>query len=129
MEYKVRNKINTQFNMSSMTDIIFLLLIFLLATIQFVKPTGVVVNLPVSSNKEVKMSQVNVTITANLEYYVEDKKVLLGQFKELLESQFTTKKRGVLLHMDKTVPVDYMIKITDIANRLNATVAVATVLE
>ena len=129
MQFKTKNKINSQFSMSSMTDIIFLLLIFLLVTTHFLQPTGITVTLPVSNNSTIKVSQVNITITAELEYYVENKKVMLAQLMEILESKFTTEKRAILLSMDKKVPVAYMIKVADIANKLNASVAVATALE
>ena len=129
MQFKTKNKINAQFSMSSMTDIIFLLLIFLLVTTHFLQPTGITVTLPVSNHSTIKASQVNITITAELEYYVENKKVMLAQLMEILESKFTTEKRAILLSMDKTVPVAYMIKVADIANKLNASVAVATALE
>ena len=129
MQFKTKNKINAQFSMSSMTDIIFLLLIFLLVTTHFLQPTGITVTLPVSNHSTIKASQVNITITAELEYYVDNKKVMLAQLMEILESKFTTEKRAILLSMDKTVPVAYMIKVADIANKLNASVAVATALE
>ena len=73
MNLKSTNKINSTFSMSSMTDIIFLLLIFFMLTASFVTPSGLPVNLPSSKSSTISIQKVSVTITKDLKYFVNDK--------------------------------------------------------
>ena len=72
MNLKSNNKINPLFSMSSMTDIIFLLLIFFMLTASFVTPSGLPVNLPSSKSSTIVIQKVSVTITKDLKYFVND---------------------------------------------------------
>ena len=73
MNLRSTNKINSTFSMSSMTDIIFLLLIFFMLTASFVTPSGLPVNLPSSKSSTISIQKVSVTITKDLKYFVNDK--------------------------------------------------------
>lgn len=114
--------------MSSMTDIIFLLLIFFMLTSNFVTPSGLPVSLPSSKASDITMQKVSVTITEDLKYYLNDKPIAL----EAIESELAgllqgTEQGAVVLHVDKTVPVEHLVKIAGIAKNLNASVTLATV--
>ncbi|WP_339044411.1 ExbD/TolR family protein [Cardinium endosymbiont of Tipula unca] len=112
--------------MASMTDIIFLLLIFLLITANY-KPKAIPVDLPLSTNEKTVSAQVNVTVTANLRYYVEGKCVSFSQLKNVLQEQLEkTCSKVVVLHMDKSLSIAHMVMIADIANQLEASVSMAT---
>ena len=75
MKLKANNKINPLFSMSSMTDIIFLLLIFFMLTASFVTPSGLPVNLPSSKSSTIVIQKVSVTITKDLKYFVNEKEI------------------------------------------------------
>ncbi len=114
--------------MSSMTDIIFLLLIFFMLTSNFVTPSGLPVSLPSSKSSDIVMQKISVTITSDLKYYMNDKQVA----EEEIEPQLTALLQGtedgaVVLHVDKSVPVEYLVKVAGIAKNLNASVTLATV--
>ena len=75
MNFSPKNKIDTAFSMSSMTDIIFLLLIFFMLTSNFITPSGLPVNLPSSKSSTIVLQKISVTITKDLRYYINDRLV------------------------------------------------------
>ena len=110
-----------------MTDIVFLLLIFFMLTFASIAPQALHIDLPLSNNAETLAPQVNVIITADLEYYIDHQRTTREQLKESLQQILnTTTQRFVLLQVDQSVPVAHMIYVTDIAASLHAKVAVAT---
>lgn len=126
MKINTKNKIETSFNMASMTDIVFLLLIFLLITAND-RPKVIPVDLPLSTNQKTESVQVNVTVTANLQYYVEGKCVPFNRLKDVLQERLEkTFSKVVVLHMDKRLSIAHMVMIADIANQLDASVLMAT---
>lgn len=126
MGLQSKNKVDPSFSMSSMTDIIFLLLIFFMLTSSFITPSGLPVNLPSSETSDIIMQEVSVTITKDLKYSVNDKIVPREQIKAELASLLKDKKGQVVLHIDKDVPVEYLVEIGGIAAGLEANVSIAT---
>lgn len=126
MRLKVRHKIQTQFSMSSMTDIVFLLLIFFMLTVSFVTPTGLAIDLPTSYTANTLTPQVQVIITSKLDYYVDDEPVKFDELTAVLQQKISQKSNLILLQVDRSVPIQHMIQIVDIANSLHAQVSVAT---
>ena len=70
MKLAPRNKVSPEFNMSSMTDLVFLLLIFFMLTSTLVTPAALDVVLPKSKAQTVKKATVTVTIDKDLNYSV-----------------------------------------------------------
>ena len=127
MNLRSKNRINADFSMSSMTDIIFLLLIFFMLTSNFVTPSGLPVSLPSSKTSDIVMQKISVTITEDLTYYLNDKQIALEdiepQLTDLLQG---TEEGAVVLHVDKSVPVEHLVKVAGIATALKAKVTLAT---
>ena len=74
------------------------------------------------------MQKVSITISEDLQYYLNDKKIA----PEEIEPQLTALLRGteegaVVLHVDKSVPVEHLARVAGIAKNLNASVTLATV--
>lgn len=127
MSLKTRNKRNALFNMSSLTDIIFLLLIFFLLTSTLVQPNAVKLLLPNSSSKTQARQTVAVAIDANLNYYVNNKKVAFGAIGGAIRQQTAADADPtVVLYADKSVPVDNVIKLMSVANDLQIKMILAT---
>ncbi|WP_299708582.1 biopolymer transporter ExbD [uncultured Pontibacter sp.] len=127
MNLRSKNRINPDFNMSSMTDIIFLLLIFFMLTSNFVTPTGLPVSLPSSKVSNIVMEKVNITITKDLGYYLNGKQIEESQLEPQLAALLQGTEEGVVvLNVDKTVPVEYLAKVAGIAASLKAKVTLAT---
>lgn len=114
------------FSMSSMTDIIFLLLVFFMLTSSFITPSGLPVNLPTSKSSTVELQKVSVTITKELDYYVNDKKVSRALLEGQLKSKLDSKEGVVVLHIDSSVPTEHLVYVADIATALEAKVSIAT---
>lgn len=126
MGLQSKNKIESNFSMSSMTDIIFLLLIFFMLTSSFITPSGLPVNLPSSETSDIIMQEVSVSVTKDLKFSVNDKRVNRDEIKKELEALLKEKKGHVVLHIDKEVPVEYLVEIGGIAATLEANVSIAT---
>ena len=126
MDLKSKHKVNASFSMSSMTDIIFLLLIFFMLTASFITPSGLPVNLPSSRSSEIVMQKVSVTITKNLSYYVNNKKVSRQGLETVLRQSLGGNEGIVVLHCDATVPVERLVEVAGIATSLKAKVSIAT---
>lgn len=126
MNLKQKHKIDAAFSMSSMTDVIFLLLIFFMLTASFITPSGLPVNLPTSKSSNIVMQKVSVTITKDKKYYVDDKPVNINQMEAVLRAAFEGKEGVVVLHCDKSVPVENLVSVASIATSLEAKVSIAT---
>jgi biopolymer transport protein ExbD len=121
-----KNKVDPNFNMASMTDLIFLLLVFFMLTSSFVTPSGLPVNLPSSAASTIEVQKVSVTVTKNLEYFVNEKKISKAMLEGELKSQLGGANGSVVLHIDKEVPWEHGVYVAGIATSLEAKVVVAT---
>lgn len=126
MGLQSKYKIDTSFSMSSMTDIIFLLLIFFMLTSTFITPSGLPVNLPSSKSSNIVLQRVSVTITPDLRYYINDRRVARNNLEYELEKALEGVEGVVVLHVDRTVPVEYLVDVAGIATALKAKVTLAT---
>ena len=118
MDIRGRNKVTPEFNMSSMTDIVFLLLIFFMIASTLVTTSAIDIILPNASGKTENKKSVAVSITSDLRYYIDEK--LVGESVlevELMNALSDQEKPTVVLRAEKTVPVDNVVKVMDIANR------------
>ena len=126
MNLQSKHKVDASFSMSSMTDIIFLLLIFFMLTATFITPSGLPVNLPKSNQSTIVMQKVTVTITDDLHYFVDDQPVTRGQLQGVLRNKLAGKEGVVVLHCDQSVPVEHLVYVASIATALEAKVSIAT---
>lgn len=120
-----KHKIEPMFSMSSMTDIIFLLLIFFMLTSSFITPSGLPVNLPSSKSSRVEMQKISVTVTEGLDFYVNDKRVSKASLERELRSKLMGNEGVVVLHIDESVPTRETAYVAGIATALEATVSLA----
>jgi biopolymer transport protein ExbD len=126
MDLKSKHKVSADFSMSSMTDIIFLLLIFFMLTASFITPSGLPVNLPSSKSSEIVMQKVSVTITKDLKYFVNNQRVNRSDIETTLTSSLAGEEGIVVLHCDASVPVERLVEVAGIATKLKAKVSIAT---
>ena len=120
MAIKTRNKIGVSFNSSSMSDLVFLLLIFFMLTSTLVAPNAIKLLLPSSSSKTMAKQTVTVYINDRFQYYVDETPVTDDE----LASSISAKIEGqtdatVVLRSDKTVPVQYVVNVIDAVNDIN----------
>ncbi len=123
---KPRHKVDPAFSMSSMTDIIFLLLIFFMLTSSFITPSGLPVNLPSSKSTNIVMQKVSVTITKDMLYFVNDKRVAVSDIETAIKRELRNADEGVVvLHIDKSVATEHLVRVAGIASSLKAKVSIA----
>lgn len=126
MDLKTKHKVQANFSMSSMTDVIFLLLIFFMLTSSFITPSGLPINLPSSKSSEIVMQKVSVTITKDLQYFVNNSNVSRSGLEAVLKSNLGASEGIVVLHCDESVPVERLVEVAGIATNLKAKVSIAT---
>ena len=118
MNIRGRNKISPEFNMSSMTDIVFLLLIFFMIASTLVTTNAIDILLPTASGKTENKKSIAVSIKKDLTFYIDQSKVEVQNLEsELLQLLQKETAPTLVLWAEKSVPVDYVVKVMDIANR------------
>ncbi len=128
MALKSRNKVSAEFNMSSMSDLVFLLLIFFMITSTLVAPNALKLLLPQSNSQAPSKPQTTVSITADLQFFVLDQPV---NSMEELENRLRVALANetdptVSLHVDKSVPMEQVVKVMNIAKDNKFKVILAT---
>ncbi len=127
MALKKGQKISCTFNMSSMTDIIFLLLIFFMLTSTLVHPNALKLVLPQSKNQTSAKPQTSVSITADLRYYIETKRVTYDELEPALVAKLGQQPDTyIALHVDETVPMREVVKVMNIAKKNQYKLILAT---
>ncbi|MDG1283372.1 MAG: biopolymer transporter ExbD [Flavobacteriales bacterium] len=127
MALRSRNKVSANFNMSSMTDIVFLLLIFFMLTSTLVSPNALKLLLPNSKAKTLEKQTISISITKDIEYYVNENQVSLNSLEQELSILLDKEKEpGIILHTDKTVAIEHVVKVMDIAYRNKYKIVLAT---
>jgi biopolymer transport protein ExbD len=118
MNFRGRNKVTPEFNMSSMTDIVFLLLIFFMIASTLVSTSAIDILLPKASGKTENKKSVAVSIKKDLTYYIDQKRVGESVLEsELLAVLSSEEKPTIVLRAEKSVPIENVVKVMDIANR------------
>lgn len=118
MNLRGRNKITPEFNMSSMTDIVFLLLIFFMIASTLVTTNAIDILLPTASGKTENKKSTSISIQKDLVFYIDQKEVEVQNLEsELLKLLLYETAPTLVLRAEKSVPVDYVVKVMDIANR------------
>ncbi|MBR9921936.1 MAG: biopolymer transporter ExbD [Bacteroidetes bacterium] len=129
MGLKKRNKISAEFSMSSLTDIIFLLLIFFMLTSTLVKITQPV-DLPESDSKTVAPTSALVGITPDGTYSLNNVPASLSSIESSLRSEWPTRESResvtITIVADKGVPFEKVERIMEIAGRLRVKAIIAT---
>lgn len=116
-----RNKIDSNFNSSSMADLVFLLLIFFMLTSTLISPNAIKLLLPQSTGGQTLAKQtVTVSIDEHFNYYIENLPVSETAVLPTLEPYLRNVTEGtVKLFADKTTPVQYIVNIIDAVNTIN----------
>ncbi|MDG1252420.1 MAG: biopolymer transporter ExbD [Schleiferiaceae bacterium] len=127
MNLKNRSKVSAEFNMSSMTDMVFLLLIFFMLTSTLVTTSALDVILPKSKAQTVKKSTVTVTINPDLQVSVNSDIVDISQLElVILEAAANDPEAVIILRADASVPTGETVRVMDIAYRNRIKMVLAT---
>jgi len=127
MNIRGRNKVTAEFNMSSMTDIIFLLLIFFIIALTTMTSTNALdLLLPTSDGKSDQIETVAVSIDENQQVFVNQDQAAQEQVETLLVDLLKNQEpKNIVLNVAKGVPIEDAVFIMDIAYRNNFNVVLA----
>ena len=118
MAIKKTSKIDSSMSMSSMSDLVFLLLIFFMITSTMVFPNALKLTLPQSNSQTSLKPVTSVSITKDLRYYVETQPVAIEDLEYALQQKMINSSDPTIsLHADKTVPVEQVVHVMNIALR------------
>lgn len=128
MGLKKRSKVSAEFSMSSLTDIIFLLLIFFMLTSTLVRIQPF--ELPKSDSKTVASTSVVVTLEQNGRNTVNNKEVSERNLERALRAEVSTMKNrenaAITIVAEMGTPFDRVVDVMEMANRLKVNAIIAT---
>lgn len=120
MAIKSRNKISTTFSIASMSDLVFLLLIFLMIGSALIAPNFFKLFLSSGSSQAIPQQSVSVSITSNQEFFVDETKVNANELQSVIASKMEGMTEGtIILKADKKVTVSEIVNILDAVNEIN----------
>jgi biopolymer transport protein ExbD len=127
MALRSRNKVSASFSMASMTDIVFLLLIFFMITSTLVHPTALKLLLPKSNNQVEASPRTSISITEDLQYFIEDERINPEELEQrLIQMLGNSEDAYIALHVDRSVQTQYVVEVMNIANRNKYKMILAT---
>lgn len=127
MAIKRNSKVETSFGSASMTDLMFLLLIFLLVATTLINTNALKILLPQSSNQVSDKTETVISVTADLKYFVDKVEVPFNNIEVMLKHKLKgLEKPIIMLNMDKRVSVEEFTKVMNIAQRNNYSLLLMT---
>ncbi len=118
MNLRGRNKISPEFSMSSMTDVVFLLLIFFMLTSPVITPEALDLILPKAKGKTTSKQTLSVSITKDLQVYINSERISSSSLESTLKSKLSGEENPtIILRAEEGVPIEKAVNVMDIANR------------
>ena len=111
----------------ALSDILFFLMLFFLIISTLASPNAIKLLLPkASTGKSIPSQVINVSITGDLKYYINQNEVTLANMEQQLMGEAgKLQTPSVVLRMDKTISVDEMVKVIDVVNKAKVPVVIA----
>ena len=127
MKLRGRNQIKPEFNMSSMTDVVFLLLIFFMIASTLAKQLNTIeVKLPQGEGKTENRNTVAVTINNRNQFYINAERVQKGALEtELIQILSSVKTTSLVLRTEQQVAIQEVVYVMNIANKNGIKVVLA----
>lgn len=124
---KRARKANPNFNMSSMTDIVFLLLIFFMVTSTLINPNALKLLLPKSTNQTSNQPTAVVSIDRNLTFYLNQKVTPFSQLEgKIVDLLKDSDEPCVSIEAEKSVPIEQVVRVMNIAKTYGYKAILAT---
>ena len=127
MAISSRSKVSVAFSMAGMTDIVFLLLIFFMLTSTLIVDNALKLSLPQSTNQVSEKPVITVSITKDVEFYVEKTRVSVNELESVLKQRLDFRMEPTIsLYADRTVPLEHVVKVMNIAKNNKYKLILAT---
>lgn len=125
---KRHSRASAEVHTSAMNDIMFFLLLFFLIASTVTNPNVIKLMLPKSSSGQaVSKKTITVSVTQDLRYYVEKKEVPVDALQATLAGyKNIANELTIVLHVDRTVAIQDVVQVMDIAQKLNIKLVLAT---
>ena len=118
MALKKRNKVSASFSMSSMTDLVFLLLIFFMITSTMVTTNALDLVLPKAKGKTDSNKSTSVSIDKDLNFFIDKDKINEADLEtQLMALMANSENKAIVLRAEKSVPHEKVVKVMEIAYR------------
>lgn len=116
MAIRSKNRISLSFSMASMSDLVFLLLIFFMITSTMIAPNALKLLLPSGKHQTAAKPFTTVSITKDFQFYIEKTPVDISQMERLLQEKLKyVEDPTISLHVDRSVPMEQVVKVMNIA--------------
>ncbi|MBO5810794.1 MAG: biopolymer transporter ExbD [Bacteroidales bacterium] len=120
MAIRSRNKRKIDFNSSSMSDLVFLLLIFFMLTSTLVAPNAIKLLLPSSNSKTMSKQTITIYVDDKNKYYLEERPISENKLQSEIHAALAGQIEGtVVIRSDKSVAVQHIVNIIDAVNEIN----------
>jgi biopolymer transport protein ExbD len=130
MAIKTRNKVAPEFSMASMTDIVFLLLLFFMISTTMISPNALKLLLPRSDGQVSEKPVTTISISKDMQFYLEKTPIDFDRLEGALRVKFDgvpEEDRIISLHADRSVPIEEAVKVMNIAKNNKYKLILATV--
>jgi biopolymer transport protein ExbD len=122
-----KNKVSVNFSNAGMSDIVFLLLLFFMLTSTLVHPTALKLLLPKGTTQTSARPMTTVSITKDLQYFIEDQPIVLEDLEAALQAKVGSNPEiYISVHADRSVPLEYVVNIMNIAAKNQYKLILAT---
>ena len=129
MNIRRRHKIQAEVNAASMNDIMFFLMLFFLIASLVINPNVIRVQNPRSESGETYSKEtVNITLTEDLQLFLDKMPVTAGMLDSLLQNypRGNNSELSAVLYVDRSVDVQHLVDIMDACNRNQVRMVLAT---
>ena len=128
MNIRRNRQFKPEVSTSSLNDIMFFLLLFFLIVSTLANPNVIKVLLPNSkSAQDINKQQINLTVTADKRYYINQKEVQFGQLEqELVDQTSNIESPTIILRFAKSLNIQDLVDVIEIGVRRNFKLVMAT---
>ncbi len=128
MELRRKKRLTAEVSTASMNDIMFFLMLFFLIMSTLLNPSVIKLTLPNSKHSgEIRKKEIAISVTKDLHYYVNNNEIAFDQLEGILSSELQKSSDAtVVLRCDNTLPIQELVNILEIGNKLNVKMILAT---
>lgn len=128
MNLRNKNKFRAEVSTSSLSDIMFFLMLFFLITSTLISPSVIKLTLPSSKHHQtVRKTEISISINKDLVYFVNNKQIVFSELEKELNKQIPDKNNvTVVIRCDSSIPVQELVNVLQIGNKLKIKMILAT---
>jgi biopolymer transport protein ExbD len=125
---KKKNEKDAEIFTSAMNDIMFFLMLFFIIISTLLNPSMINVTLPKSqSSQSIHKKEINLTVTKEMSYFLNNDQVPYGEIENRLKAELQKQPEiVVMLRIDNTLPIQNLVDILSMGNRINTKIVLAT---